>query len=51
MTIVARNRIELTNILIGEVWVGSGQSNMQLPVRNSANAVDEDRGFFKSHFF
>ena len=41
MTIVARNRIELTNIVIGEVWVGSGQSNMQLPVRNSANAGDE----------
>lgn len=25
--------IKLSNILIGEVWFGSGQSNMQMPMR------------------
>ncbi|MGB7207144.1 MAG: sialate O-acetylesterase [Pyrinomonadaceae bacterium] len=29
MTIAGKNRIELTNILVGEVWLVSGQSNMQ----------------------
>ncbi len=29
MTISGKNRIELTNILVGEVWLVSGQSNMQ----------------------
>src|SRR5947209_6597367 len=28
MTVKGKNLIELTDILIGEVWVGSGQSNM-----------------------
>jgi len=32
MTISGNNKIELTNILIGEVWVGSGQSNMEWPL-------------------
>ena len=30
--ITASNRIELNNILIGEVWICSGQSNMYFPV-------------------
>src|SRR5436309_13385785 len=29
MTISGKNRIELTDILVGEVWLVSGQSNMQ----------------------
>ncbi len=41
MNIAGYNKIELTNILIGEVWIGSGQSNMQLPVKNSAKADEE----------
>ena len=32
MEIVALNRIRLKNILIGDVWVCSGQSNMVLPM-------------------
>jgi len=35
------NKIELTNILIGEVWVCSGQSNMQWSIKRSANAKEE----------
>lgn len=41
MTITGKNTIQLTDILIGEVWIGSGQSNMQWPVAASANAQEE----------
>ena len=37
MTIRANNTLTLTDILVGEVWVGSGQSNMEL-----SNAVNHD---------
>ena len=33
MTISGENTIELKNILVGEVWVCSGQSNMQWPLK------------------
>lgn len=33
ITISDGKKIELTNILIGDVWVCSGQSNMEMPVR------------------
>ena len=33
MKITGKNRIELDNILVGDVWVCSGQSNMQWSVR------------------
>lgn len=32
MTIAGKNSITIQDILIGEVWLGSGQSNMQFPV-------------------
>lgn len=35
------NKIEYTNILIGEVWLCSGQSNMEWPVSMAANAQQE----------
>ena len=35
MTISGDNTITLKNILVGEVWLASGQSNMQWDVRNS----------------
>lgn len=34
------NRIALTNVVVGEVWIGSGQSNMEFPLRKSANATE-----------
>jgi len=37
----ATNTIALKNILVGEVWVCSGQSNMQWPVSRSNNALAE----------
>ncbi len=41
MTISGKNSITIKNILVGEVWVCSGQSNMQWAVRQSANAEQE----------
>lgn len=38
ITIKAANTIKLENILIGEVWVGSGQSNMEMPLTSVSNA-------------
>ena len=32
LTVKGRNTIEIKNVLIGEVWLCSGQSNMEFPV-------------------
>ncbi len=37
MKIAGKNTIELTDILIGEVWLVAGQSNMQRLLRETAN--------------
>lgn len=41
LTIKGNNTIELTDVLVGEVWICSGQSNMEWSVRASANAKEE----------
>lgn len=41
MTIDGNNSLKLDDILIGEVWLCSGQSNMEWSVRASANATEE----------
>jgi sialate O-acetylesterase len=41
MTVTGANTITLTDILVGEVWVGSGQSNMEMSVGSSNNAAEE----------
>jgi len=41
MEIQGKNNIELENILIGDVWICSGQSNMEWSVANSNNAEEE----------
>ena len=41
MTISGKNTITIENILVGEVWVCSGQSNMQWAVKQSVNAEQE----------
>lgn len=35
MKVIGKNTITLTNILVGDVWVASGQSNMQRPLGNT----------------
>jgi sialate O-acetylesterase len=41
MTIQGANTIRIADVLVGDVWVGSGQSNMQWAVRQSDNADAE----------
>lgn len=41
VTVQGKNKLELTNVLVGEVWVGSGQSNMEWSVAASANPKEE----------
>ncbi len=36
-----KNSFELKNVMSGDVWVGSGQSNMQWNVNNSVNGKEE----------
>ena len=38
MAVTGKNSIELKNVLVGEVWVGSGQSNMAMSVRGCLDA-------------
>ena len=35
LVVEGRNRIELRNVLVGEVWICSGQSNMEWPLARS----------------
>lgn len=41
MTVEGKNELVLRNILVGDVWLCSGQSNMQWPVSRSNNAEKE----------
>ncbi len=41
LKVSGKNTIELKDVLIGEVWLCSGQSNMEWSVRSSANAKNE----------
>ncbi len=41
LTVKGANEIKLDNVLVGEVWIASGQSNMQWTVSRSANAQKE----------
>ncbi len=41
MTVKGTNTLTVADVLVGDVWVGSGQSNMQFAVRQSDNAAAE----------
>jgi sialate O-acetylesterase len=41
LTVQGENKLVIRDVLVGEVWVGSGQSNMQWPVRRSASSEKE----------
>ncbi len=43
LVVKGKNTITINNILVGEVWVCSGQSNMEWTVHNSNNAAEEIR--------
>ena len=40
MTITGKNKIELDDILIGDVWIGSGQSNMEFSLAGSTGGKE-----------
>jgi sialate O-acetylesterase len=42
MTIAGKNRITVQNILIGEVWLASGQSNMEWPLVQTVNNYQQE---------
>lgn len=41
LTVNGKNQIKLDNILMGEVWLGSGQSNMEWSVKGAKDAAAE----------
>jgi sialate O-acetylesterase len=41
LTISGKNKIELKNVLVGEVWICSGQSNMQWTLKNTTDGDAE----------
>jgi sialate O-acetylesterase len=41
MTVVGNNKIVVSDVLIGQVWVASGQSNMELPLLGTLGSTDE----------
>src|SRR5499425_12241 len=41
LTVSGKNKIEFKNVLVGEVWICSGQSNMEWRLRQSDNAEAE----------
>ncbi len=43
LVVEGNNKIVLSNILVGDVWVCSGQSNMEWPLKNAMNGMAEVR--------
>jgi sialate O-acetylesterase len=53
MRIAGKNVLTLKNILVGDVWLASGQSNMQFPmarVGDFGGVADADREIDSAHF-
>ena len=40
LTISGNNTLKLNNVLVGEIWICSGQSNMEWPLINTQNGTD-----------
>src|SRR5262249_42742039 len=40
LTVIGKNKVELKDGLLGEVWVGSGQSNMEWPMTHTQMAKE-----------
>ena len=43
LTVKGKNELKFENVLVGEVWIGSGQSNMQWSVQNSNDSGNETK--------
>ena len=44
MTVQGKNTLQLDDVLVGEVWICSGQSNMQMVRRQCQGRGSRDRG-------
>ena len=53
MIIKGKNIITVKNILVGDVWLASGQSNMEFQLKNANNSAEEIKSanFDKIHLF
>jgi len=50
MTIMASDTVEIKNILLGDVWICSGQSNMVLPMERVRYAYPEEVAHAENNF-
>jgi len=41
MTVGGKNKLVLSDVVVGEVWIASGQSNMEFPLKDSVDAEKE----------
>jgi len=41
MTVVGKNQIVISDMLVGQVWVASGQSNMEFKLKDALGGADE----------
>jgi len=41
LTVEGKNKLTITDVVVGEVWVGSGQSNMEFLLRETTGAGEE----------
>ncbi len=41
LTVYGKNTLRIDNVLVGEVWIASGQSNMAMEVKSCLNADEE----------
>jgi sialate O-acetylesterase len=41
LKVMGENTLEFSDVLLGDVWICAGQSNMELPVRRSTNSKNE----------
>jgi sialate O-acetylesterase len=44
LTVIGANRHEFKNVLVGEVWLAGGQSNMEFPLQDSFQAAADVAG-------
>lgn len=50
ITVSEKNTVRLRNILIGEVWICSGQSNMEMPLAGWGKIVDYEKEISEANY-